>query len=75
MLVSHGAKIDGGLALGTDNALGGNSITLGDNDTGIKQGINVNYSFLNGQLAFVLQPAFADFYKNARLHISSGNNS
>ncbi|ENE14613.1 long tail fiber p37 domain protein, partial [Escherichia coli P0305260.2] len=29
--VSHGAKIDGGLALGTDNALGGNSITLGDN--------------------------------------------
>ncbi len=36
--VSHGAKIDGGLALGTDNALGGNSITLGDNDTGIKQG-------------------------------------
>lgn len=35
--VSHGAKIDGGLALGTDNALGGNSITLGDNDTGLKQ--------------------------------------
>ncbi|EHR9667319.1 prophage tail fiber N-terminal domain-containing protein [Escherichia coli] len=62
--VSHGAKIDGGLALGTDNALGGNSITLGDNDTGIKQGgdgILLFYS--NGQLAFGLQPASADFYK------------
>ncbi len=35
--VSHGAKIDGGLALGTDNALGGNSIAFGDNDTGLKQ--------------------------------------
>ncbi|HGT7959503.1 TPA: phage tail protein [Escherichia coli] len=35
--VSHGAKIYGGLALGTDNALGGNSIAFGDNDTGLKQ--------------------------------------
>ncbi|MGR8440174.1 hypothetical protein ACNGQ9_00130 [Escherichia coli] len=32
-----------------DKAVGWNSITLGDNDTGIKQGINVNYSFLYGQ--------------------------
>ncbi|WP_458114702.1 phage tail protein [Escherichia albertii] len=62
--VSHGAKIDGGLALGTDNALGGNSITLGDNDTGIKQGGDGFLLFyLNGQLAFGLQPASADFYK------------
>ncbi|EET8921201.1 phage tail protein, partial [Escherichia coli] len=62
--VSHGAKIDGGLALGTDNALGGNSITLGDNDTGIKQGGDgVLLFYLNGQLAFGLQPASADFYK------------
>ncbi|MXF23534.1 phage tail protein [Escherichia coli] len=34
--VSHGAKIDGGLALGTNNTLGGNSIAIGDNDTGLK---------------------------------------
>ncbi|HGG2254006.1 TPA: phage tail protein [Escherichia coli] len=62
--VSHGAKIDGGLALGTDNALGGNSITLGDNDTGIKQGGDgVLLFYSNGQLAFGLQPASADFCK------------
>ncbi|HIA3424016.1 TPA: phage tail protein, partial [Escherichia coli] len=62
--VSHGAKIDGGLALGTDNALGGNSITLGDNDTGIKQGGDgVLLFYSNGQLAFGLQSASADFYK------------
>ncbi|CSP04209.1 phage tail-collar fiber domain-containing protein [Shigella sonnei] len=36
--VSHGAKIKGGLAIGaTDNALGENSIVLGDNDTGFRQ--------------------------------------
>ncbi|EMQ3434001.1 tail fiber protein [Escherichia coli O86:H12] len=36
--VSHGAKIEGGLAIGaTDNALGENSIVLGDNDTGFRQ--------------------------------------
>ncbi|EBI3749870.1 phage tail protein [Salmonella enterica] len=35
--VGNGARIDGGLALGTNNALGGNSIVLGDNGTGFKQ--------------------------------------
>ncbi|CAD5734746.1 phage tail protein [Escherichia coli] len=35
--IGNGARIDGGLALGTNNALGGNSIVLGDNDTGFKQ--------------------------------------
>ncbi|MEE7143142.1 phage tail protein [Escherichia coli O8:H19] len=35
--VGNGARIDSGLALGTNNALGGNSIVLGDNDTGFKQ--------------------------------------
>ena len=36
--VSLGAKIEGGLAIGaTDNALGENSIVLGDNDTGFRQ--------------------------------------
>ncbi|HBB2496714.1 TPA: phage tail protein [Escherichia coli] len=38
IFVNHGAKIEGGLAIGaTDNALGENSIVLGDNDTGFRQ--------------------------------------
>ncbi|EBL0551118.1 phage tail protein [Salmonella enterica] len=32
-----GGRLNGPLGIGTDNALGGNSIVLGDNDTGIKQ--------------------------------------
>ncbi|EAN6932041.1 phage tail protein [Salmonella enterica] len=32
-----GGKLNGPLGIGTDNALGGNSIVLGDNDTGFKQ--------------------------------------
>ncbi|ELI2744447.1 phage tail protein [Salmonella enterica] len=32
-----GGRVNGPLGIGTDNALGGNSIVLGDNDTGIKQ--------------------------------------
>ncbi|ELP6553182.1 phage tail protein, partial [Salmonella enterica] len=31
-----GGQLNGPLGIGTDNALGGNSIVLGDNDTGIK---------------------------------------
>ncbi|ECI6496524.1 phage tail protein [Salmonella enterica] len=32
-----GGRLNGALGIGADNALGGNSIVLGDNDTGIKQ--------------------------------------
>ncbi|EAV1718931.1 phage tail protein [Salmonella enterica subsp. enterica serovar Oslo] len=32
-----GGRVNGPLGIGTDNALGGNSIAIGDNDTGIKQ--------------------------------------
>ncbi|ENZ1989767.1 hypothetical protein BH006_08940 [Salmonella enterica] len=32
-----GGKLNGPLGIGTDNALGGNSIVFGDNDTGLKQ--------------------------------------
>lgn len=32
-----GGRLNGPLGISTDNALGGNSIVLGDNDTGIKQ--------------------------------------
>lgn len=53
-----------GFGVNTDNALGGNSIAFGDNDTGIKQGGDgVLLFYSNGQLAFGLQPASADFYK------------
>ncbi|ECU9569943.1 phage tail protein, partial [Salmonella enterica subsp. enterica serovar Typhimurium] len=33
----NGGRLNGALGIGTDNALGGNSIVLGDNDTGFKQ--------------------------------------
>ena len=33
----HGLKVQGNIGVGTDNALGGYSIVLGDNDTGFKQ--------------------------------------
>ena len=32
-----GGGLNGNLGIGTDNALGANSIVLGDNDTGFKQ--------------------------------------
>lgn len=35
--VGGGSKVNGALGIGVQNALGGNSITLGDNDTGLKQ--------------------------------------
>ncbi|MFP2589902.1 phage tail protein, partial [Escherichia coli] len=35
--INNGAVINGGVGLGVANALGGNSIVLGDNDTGFKQ--------------------------------------
>ncbi|MCO7969291.1 tail fiber protein [Escherichia fergusonii] len=35
--INNGAVINGGIGLGVANALGGNSIALGDNDTGFKQ--------------------------------------
>ncbi|MBN6454620.1 phage tail protein, partial [Escherichia coli] len=63
--VSHGAKIDGGLALGTDNALGGNSIAFGDNDTGIKQnGDGILDVYANGQHVFRFQNGVAIALKN-----------
>ncbi|EFO3027973.1 phage tail protein [Escherichia coli] len=68
--VSHGAKIDGGLALGTNNALGGNSITLGDNDTGIKQnGDGILDVYANGHHVFRFQNGVAMALKN----IQAGN--
>ncbi|ENS1093877.1 phage tail protein [Escherichia coli] len=80
--VSHGAKIDGGLALGTNNALGGNSITLGDNDTGIKQnGDGILDVYANNQRVFRFQNGVAIAFKNVqagdskRFTLSSSNSS
>ncbi|ELA5485517.1 phage tail protein, partial [Salmonella enterica subsp. enterica] len=46
----NGGKLNGPLGIGTDNALGGNSIVFGDNDTGIKQnGDGILDTFANSQ--------------------------
>ncbi|WP_079987706.1 phage tail protein [Salmonella enterica] len=46
----NGGRLNGALGIGTDNALGGNSIVLGDNDTGIKQnGDGILDTFANSQ--------------------------
>ncbi|EBU6209900.1 TPA: phage tail protein [Salmonella enterica subsp. enterica serovar 40:-:1,5] len=46
----NGGRLNGPLGIGTDNALGGNSIVFGDNDTGIKQnGDGILDTFANSQ--------------------------
>ncbi|ELH8383039.1 prophage tail fiber N-terminal domain-containing protein [Salmonella enterica subsp. enterica] len=53
----NGGRINGPLGIGTDNALGGNSIVLGDNDTGVKQnGDGVLDVYANNALVARLQP-------------------
>ncbi|EHO1676978.1 phage tail protein [Salmonella enterica] len=77
-----GGKLNGPLGIGTDNALGGNSIVLGDNDTGIKQNADGVLDFYaNGQLVARIQPGTL-FVINAvqagdgkKLELSSDNNS
>lgn len=45
-----GGQLNGALSIGTDNALGGNSIVFGDNDTGFKQnGDGILDMFANSQ--------------------------
>ncbi|MCT7184292.1 hypothetical protein M1192_22110 [Salmonella enterica subsp. enterica serovar Pomona] len=77
-----GGKLNGPLGIGTDNALGGNSIVLGDNDTGIKQNADGVLDFYaNGQLVARIQPGTL-FVINAvqagdgkKLGLSNNNNS
>lgn len=46
----NGGRLNGPLGIGTDNALGGNSIALGDNDTGFKQnGDGILDTYANNQ--------------------------
>ncbi|WP_369511440.1 phage tail protein [Escherichia coli] len=80
--VGNGARIDGGLALGTNNALGGNSIVLGDNDTGFKQnGDGILDVYANSQRVFRFQNGVAIAFKNIQVgdskkfSLSSSNTS
>lgn len=51
-----GGRLNGPLGIGTDNALGGNSIVLGDNDTGFKQnGDGLLDIYANGVQVFRFQ--------------------
>ncbi|EDY7306685.1 phage tail protein, partial [Salmonella enterica] len=53
----NGGRLNGPLSIGTDNALGGNSIVLGDNDTGLKQNSDgVLDVYANNALVARLQP-------------------
>ncbi|EEM2839213.1 phage tail protein [Salmonella enterica subsp. enterica serovar Muenchen] len=58
-----GGKLNGPLGIGTDNALGGNSIVLGDNDTGFKQDGD-------GILGIYANNALVGYIDNSGLHMS-----
>ncbi|EAN7652315.1 phage tail protein [Salmonella enterica] len=58
-----GGRINGALGIGTDNALGGNSIVFGDNDTGIKQDGD-------GILGIYANNARVGYIDNSGLHMS-----
>ncbi|WP_350341076.1 phage tail-collar fiber domain-containing protein [Escherichia coli] len=54
--VGGGSQVHGALGIGVQNALGGNSIALGDSDTGIKQnGDGLLDIYANGQHVFRFQ--------------------
>ncbi|EFV3986876.1 hypothetical protein HRA36_003209 [Salmonella enterica] len=71
-----------GFGVNTDNALGGSSVTFGDNDTGIKQnGDGILDFYANGQLVARIAPGVL-YVLNAvragdgkKLAVSSGNNA
>ncbi len=54
--VGGGSQVNGALGIGVQNALGGNSIAFGDNDTGLKQnGDGLLDVYANGQNVFRFQ--------------------
>ncbi|HAK6403264.1 TPA: shikimate transporter [Salmonella enterica] len=59
----NGGRLNGALGIGTDNALGGNSIVLGDNDTGIKW-------HSDGVLGLYANNALVGYIDNSGLHMS-----
>ncbi|EFM6456522.1 TPA: phage tail protein [Escherichia coli] len=80
--VGGGSQVNGALGIGVQNALGGNSIAFGDNDTGIKQnGDGILDVYANGQHVFRFQNGVAIALKNIRagnakkFTLSSANNS
>ncbi|HAF2176924.1 TPA: phage tail protein, partial [Salmonella enterica] len=58
-----GGRINGALGIGTDNALGGNSIVFGDNDTGFKW-------HSDGVLGIYANNALVGYIDNSGLHMS-----
>ena len=69
-LFSINGIISGNLGIGTTNALGSNSVALGDNDTGFKQsGDGVLDVYANGQRVFRFQNSVAIALNN----IQAGN--
>ncbi|EFI8981715.1 phage tail protein [Escherichia coli] len=80
--VGGGSQVNGALGIGVQNALGGNSIAFGDNDTGIKQnGDGILDVYANGQHVFRFQNGVATALKNIqagnakKFTLSSANNS
>ncbi|EAM2972327.1 phage tail protein [Salmonella enterica] len=59
----NGGRLDGPLGIGTDNALGGNSIVFGDNDTGFKW-------HSDGVLGIYANSALVGYIDNSGLHMS-----
>lgn len=77
-----GGQLNGPLGIGTDNALGGNSIVFGDNDTGIKQnGDGILDTFANSQHTVRVAPGEMMVLgairagKEKKLSLTSNNNS
>lgn len=58
-----GGRLNGPLGIGTDNALGGNSLVLGDNDTGLKGNGD-------GNLAFMANNVLAGYFNENELQHS-----
>ncbi|EFV6098361.1 phage tail protein [Shigella dysenteriae] len=80
--VGGGSQVNGALGIGVQNALGGNSIVLGDNDTGFKQnGDGILDVYANSQRVFRFQNGVAIVFKNIqagtarKFTLSSANNS
>ncbi|WP_073714763.1 phage tail protein [Shigella boydii] len=80
--VGGGSQVNGALGIGVQNALGGNSIVLGDNDTGFKQnGDGILDVYANSQRVFRFQNGVAIAFKNIqagdgkKFTLSSSNNS
>ncbi|EFG7321516.1 phage tail protein [Escherichia coli] len=80
--VGGDSQVRGALGIGVQNALGGNSIAFGDNDTGIKQnGDGILDVYANGQHVFRFQNGVAIALKNIqagnakKFTLSSANNS